>query len=1500
VTSGVLDTPVPTSPTGGPRSTETQGPPETPRAAAGYVLLALLSYVPVLLTDTGKVAADTKTYLYLDPDRLLARAVSMWDPNVGMGTVTHQNIGYLFPMGPFYWVFQHLGVPDWVAQRLWLGSLLFAAAAGVLYLARALSLRGPGIVVAALMYAFSPYVLHYSSRISVILLPWAGLGWVLGFTIKALRDGGWRYPALFAIWVQVVGSVNATALIFAGVAPVAWILYATFVTREVPWRRAFGTALKIGVLSVAASLWWIAGLSIQGAYGLDVLKFSETVRVVASTSFPGEVLRGLGYWFFYGRDRIGPWNDASHLYTQLPVMIVVSYGVVCLALLAAVLVRWKHRVFFVLLALLGVVIAVGANPYDDPSPLGALFKAFANSSSAGLALRSTARAIPLVELSLAMLLGVGVNALWKRLQRARRGSVGLAVAGLVGLVVLANLPSLYDGTYYTGSLERPENVPKYWKDAAAYLDGQPHTTRVLELPGSDFASYRWGSTVDPITPGMMDRPYVARELIPYGTPGTADLLDAFDRRIQEGVSDPAGYADLLRRMGIGDVLLRYDLQYERYYLVRPERLQRDFTPVPAGLTKGPTFGAKPQGTAPREFVDELDIGAPPNEPAPPALQDYKVDDPTPIVHTTSTHRTLVVAGSGEGLVDASDVGLLKGAGAVVYAASYDDDPQGLREALGTDGVVVLTDSNRRRAQRWSTLFENYGYTEQRGEKTYGDDVGDARLDVFPHQTEDGYTVTDQVGVKRVVASAYGNPISYTPEDRPSHALDGNPDTAWKTQAFDAAIGQNLHIETNGPITTDHVNLVQPLKGPRDRYITQVRMTFDGKDPVDATLRPESRRTAGQTIAFGRRRFSTLDIEVTNLNVGKQQLHSGASAVGFAEVRLRDEHAKRDVRVDEVVDLPRDALDALGKTSASHPLVILMSRERTLLVPPRLDPEIDVSRSFVLPTMRTFSLTGTARLTAEANDATLDSVLGLPSARNGGIVARSSEFLPGCVGCRASSAIDGDPATAWDTPLTNVRGQWAEFTLPKAVAFNHMNLQVVADGRHSVPTKLHLDVDGTTRDIAVPAVADVTGDENATKTVPVTFPTVRGRHVRVTIADVRDVNTYNFSSTPVHLPVGIAEFGIPGVRAARVPARLPTACRSDLLTVDGTPYPVRITGTTASATAAGPLTIEPCDARAAGAPPTLRLAPGPHVVRSTPGAGTGVQVDRLVLASDAGGAALATAGGLVTGLPDRPPASPRVTVNHAGRTKLQVEVRGADGPFWLVLGESQSPGWQATLRGGRSLGSSQLVDGYANGWRIDPNAGRVIDVTLEWTPQRRVWGALAISALSMLLALGIVVVSFVRARARRRALVRFGAVPAEGEVGFVWPFTPLGEGTPRWAFAVGPVLAGIAAAVVVTPWVGLLVAVLVALALRFPVARIVLALAPAVLLGLAGLYIATKQLRYDLPPVFEWPTLFPRATTPAWLAVVLLAADAFVELLRTPRPPPPVPTPQDGEQASSAA
>src|SRR2546422_9971127 len=93
--------------------------------------------------------------------------------------------------------------------------------------------------------------------------------------------------------------------------------------------------------------------------------------------------------------------------------------------------------------------------------------------------------------------------------------------------------------------------------------------------------------------------------------------------------------------------------------------------------------------------------------------------------------------------------------------------------------LVVTDPTRRRARRWSTVRENAGYTEQAGERPLLPDPLDTRLDLFPGAGDEFFTVTQQRGVDRVAATGYGNPISYTPEDRPAMAMDGDVKTAWR-------------------------------------------------------------------------------------------------------------------------------------------------------------------------------------------------------------------------------------------------------------------------------------------------------------------------------------------------------------------------------------------------------------------------------------------------------------------------------------------------------------------------------------------------------------------------------------------------------------------------------------------------------------------------------------------------------------------------------------------------
>ncbi len=713
---------------------------------------------------------------------------------------------------------------------------------------------------------------------------------------------------------------------------------------------------RIGLLTLLTSLWWLAGLWAQGGYGLNILKFTETLQVVSLSSLPSEVLRGLGYWFFYGIDRVGHWTEGSVPYTQNLGLLAVSFAIPILALFAAMCVRWKHRAYFVILTVVGVAVAVGANPYDDPSLLGGWFKSFAESSSFGLALRSTSRAVPLVALGLAVLLGVGVNALATMWQGRGRQVEGvpirtLVVAGLVIVLAVVNLPALWTGAFYTEDLTRDEAIPQYWSDAIAALDAAPHDTRVLEIPGADFAAYRWGQTIDPITPGLMDRPYVARELVPWGSAASADLLNALDHRIQEGTLDPSALAPVARLMNAGSIVYRADLETDRYDLVRAVPLWRLLTaPEPKGLGPPQKYGNSLGPPLRVTQDDEIQLALPAGASDPPPVSIFPVDGTRPIIRSADASAPLIVSGDGEGLVDLAGIGALNGSGVVLYSGTFANDPARLRAEVGQpNAVLVVTDSNRKRARRWTSVRDTVGETERIHQKALVKDENDNRLDVFPDAGTDAQTVVETPGVA-VSTSKYGDPGFYEPEYRGARAFDGDVNTQWQVGAHSKVIGQQIRLELDRPITTGQVNLVQPQVGPRQRYLTKVDLSFDGGAPITVDLSDASRSPGGQTVSFPSRTFERLDITIADTNVGDESSQPYSNSVGFAEIRLHDDvPGAQDVRADEIVRMPTDLVDAAGARADDRPLVYDMTRLRTVVVPPHTSQdEVAMVRRFTVP------------------------------------------------------------------------------------------------------------------------------------------------------------------------------------------------------------------------------------------------------------------------------------------------------------------------------------------------------------------------------------------------------------------------------------------------------------------------------------------------------------------------------------------------------------------------
>ncbi len=242
---------------------------------------------------------------------------------------------------------------------------------------------------------------------------------------------------------------------------------------------------------------------------------------------------------------------------------------------------------------------------------------------------------------------------------------------------------------------------------------------------------------------------------------------------------------------------------------------------------------------------------------------------------------------------------------------------------------------------------------------------------------------------------------------------------------------------------------------------------------------------------------------------------------------------------------------------------------------------------------------------------------------------------------ASAAIDGDPATFWSSPFEQRGEVWLDFTTSDPVTFDSANLTVVADGRHSVPTRIRVEAASggaplaTVATIDLPDIADA-DRPNGTTVVEVPLgTTVTADHVRVVVEQMRQVLTKDwYSNLPVIMPVAIAEVDIDGLTMAPASGAFSSGCRDDLLTVAGQPVPVEVNGTIDDAVARRSLTVTSCDDQ------PLNLNSGEVVIEVADGRATGLDLDQLLLASDAGGSALATGS-----LPRQVPAGPPVTGGH---------------------------------------------------------------------------------------------------------------------------------------------------------------------------------------------------------------------------------------------------------------
>jgi arabinofuranan 3-O-arabinosyltransferase len=513
-----------------------------------------------------------------------------------------------------------------------------------------------------------------------------------------------------------------------------------------------------------------------------------------------------------------------------------------------------------------------------------------------------------------------------------------------------------------------------------------------------------------------------------------------------------------------------------------------------------------------------------------------------------------------------------------------------------------------------------------------------------------------------------------------------------------------------------------------------------------------------------------------------------------------------------------------------------------------------------------------------------------------------------------SAFDGNPATFWG-PGFDARAQvgaWMQANLTHPITFDHLNLEVLADKEHSVPTEIRITTnEGGNVLVHLPAIHDV-DKPGAVAKIPVSFKPVTGSVLRFTVEAVRQETTVNwYSEQPIVLPFAISEIGVPGLHFTpeNTSAQIPSVCRGDLATVDGQPLWLKVSGTVGTAEKLGDLQISGCGPDAHG----IKLGPGRHQVVTAWGKLTGLDVNRLLFDSAAGGAAepLLPSGNVRpvpgtladNGVPAL--AAPAVHLDASTSTTARLTVTGATKPFWLVLGQSVNAGWQADIAGGAALGRSTLIDGYANGWYVVPQRSSFV-VDLTWTPQEEVDIALVVSAVAIFACLLLAFVPWRRRRSRSEVGVGVGVVVGvavgDNDVGdtlvgvapAAWfagaPAATLGapwlaSGRPAGILAtvtIAIVASGLSAVAVPPRW-ALLTAVGVAVATlvcsRFGGLRLVLTASAVAGATAAGIITIVGQMANHYPPSDAWPPHFEAASVVTLVAFMALAADAMVELAR---------------------
>ncbi|MFF6782624.1 alpha-(1-_3)-arabinofuranosyltransferase family protein [Streptomyces sp. NPDC012510] len=1089
----------------------TEGPPEGPRSRRWLLGFWAVVFVLLVVAQPGRQTFDTKLGVTTDPWQFVSDLGQLWHDRGGFGGIQDQYVGYLWPMLPYYGLTDLVGLPVWLAERLWLSLIVSVAFWGALRLAERLGVGSSASrLVAAVAYALWPVFTTVVGSTSAAALPGAFLPWVL----LPLTDE--RYSARVAalrsaLVIPFMGGVNAAATL-ASLLPVG--LYLLTRTPGPRQRRMIAWWVPGVVLATA---WWVIPLLLLGVHGENFLPYVESSQTTTATMSATESLRGAGNWVAY-LNFGEPWLPAGWSVAASVLVILSSALAAGLGLAGLARRDLPERRWLVLTVLVVALITLAGYGGALGAPFHGVVQDWLNAGLApfrNIYKFQTGLALALV-LGLAHLVGVATQARGARQVRGRR------FAPLIAAVLV--VPGLL-WPYLNGSVLQPgsfQELPKYWQATADWLEKNSPDSRALVVPATAHGIHTWGTTVDQPLDVLAESRWAQRDYVPFGTPGNRRAMDAVEQALLTGGEVP-GLADYLSRAGLYYVVVRNDLDPDQIGSVPTTTVKR--TLEQSGYER--VKGLGPTMTGGR-IAEDTPLQVEGLYARQRAVEIYRPAEDVPRPGQAGLKAiadTAVVSGGPESLLPLAADPQLRERATVLTG---DNHP-----GLGTPAVQVVGDGLRYADTRFGLVNANTSYTYTADERNPGgsvQDPGRKPKQILPVSGLDHQTVAELRGARSVTASTSGNWLFHLPQYDPVNAFDGDRSTAWAEGSAGSADGEWLRIDFDGGQDIPETFEVTPL--PQDGVRSAPTRI---KVETERGSRSTNLQADGSTQTVNARPGETSWLKITILDSAAR--HSGLVGAGFAEVDIPG------VKVTRMLRLPTDAKES----DASAEVVSLQrAADPTGLSPTGTEPGLH--RTFATSTAGTYAMKATAvPVPGEELDKLLYEVAPEQQTR---MTATADSTASLGAGISARNLTDGDLTTAWiagDEPTIHLDwgDKWPVGSLVLAPA----------GGLSTRPTQV---------EISSPDGAVIAGvDENGW----VRFEPITTDQLDITITETAPMTVHNpVADDDLQLPVGLTEAYVPALDQYRTPQPAPTRdfelpCgKGPAVEVDGTLYETSARGT----------------------------------------------------------------------------------------------------------------------------------------------------------------------------------------------------------------------------------------------------------------------------------------------------------------------------------------------------